>query len=114
MRLHWHGNGPQLNSEQQLQVVFILQESLSNIRKHSQATQVDIRFDNRQDFVMEIEDNGRGFDIEGLKERHSGNHVGLNIMHERAQRIRAHLSLHSKPGSTRVTLNLPYEERRQV
>ena len=114
VRLHWHGNGPQLNSEQQLQVVFILQESLSNIRKHSQATQVDIRFDNRQDFVMEIEDNGRGFDIEGLKERHSGNHVGLNIMHERAQRIRARLSLHSKPGSTRVTLNLPYEERRQV
>ena len=37
VRLHWHGNGPQLNSEQQLQVVFILQESLSNIRKHSQA-----------------------------------------------------------------------------
>jgi len=31
-----------------------------------------------------------------------------------AQRIRAHLALHSKPGSTRVTLNLPYEERRQV
>ena len=114
VHLHWHGNGPQLNSEQQLQVVFILQESLSNIRKHSQATEVDIRFDNRQDFVMEIEDNGRGFDIEGLKERHSGNHVGLNIMHERAQRIRAQLSLHSKPGSTRVTLNLPYEERRQV
>ena len=114
VRLHWHGNGPQLNSEQQLQVVFILQESLSNIRKHSQATEVDIRFNNRQDFVMEIEDNGRGFNIERLKEQHSGNHVGLNIMHERAQRIRAQLSLHSKPGSTRVTLNLPYEERRQV
>lgn len=114
VRLSWHGNGPPLNTEQQLQVIFILQESLSNVRKHSRATQVDIRFDNVQDFIMSIEDDGCGFNTERLKEQHGGHHVGLNIMRERASRIRAELTLHSQPGGTRVTLKLPQEERRQA
>ncbi|OAM30829.1 histidine kinase [Eikenella longinqua] len=113
VRLSWHGNGPPLSTEQQLQVVFILQESLSNVRKHSQAGQVDIRFDNGQDFIMSIQDDGCGFDTERIKER-NGHHVGLHIMRERASRIRAELTLQSAPGGTRVTLKLPSEERRQV
>ena len=39
------------------------------------------------------------------------NHVGLNIMHERAGRIRAELKLTSKPGQTRIRLFLPEQER---
>ncbi|MBH5328485.1 type IV pili methyl-accepting chemotaxis transducer N-terminal domain-containing protein [Eikenella sp. S3360] len=113
VRLSWHGNGPPLSNEQQLQVVFILQESLSNVRKHSQASQVDIRFDNGQDFTMSIQDDGCGFDTERIKEQHS-HHVGLHIMRERASRIRAELGLQSAPGGTRVTLKLPNIERRQV
>ena len=113
VRLSWHGNGPPLNTDQQLQVAFILQESLSNVRKHSQASQVDIRFDNDQDFVMDIQDDGCGFDTERIKEQ-NGHYVGLHIMRERASRICAELTLQSAPGGTRVTLKLPREERRQA
>lgn len=107
----WRGDGPDLSSEQQLQFIFILQESLSNIRKHARATQVDIEFDNRLDFVMSIRDNGQGFDTGRLNEL-PGNHVGLGIMRERAQRINAGLELDSRPGShTLVRLTLPQQER---
>lgn len=109
--IDWIGDqGPPLSSDQQLQCIFILQESLSNIRKHAQADQVNIEIDNGRDFVMTITDNGRGFDAEHL-ERLPGNHVGLNIMHERAGRIRAELKLTSKPGQTRIRLFLPEQER---
>ena len=98
--IDWIGDqGPPLSSDQQLQCIFILQESLSNIRKHAQADQVNIEID-----------NGRGFDAEHL-ERLPGNHVGLNIMHERAGRIRAELKLTSQPGQTRIRLFLPEQER---
>ena len=109
--IDWIGDqGPPLSSDQQLQCIFILQESLSNIRKHAQADQVNIEIDNGRDFVMTLTDNGRGFDAEHL-ERLPGNHVGLNIMHERAGRIRAELKLTSQPGQTRIRLFLPEQER---
>ena len=109
--IDWIGDqGPPLSSDQQLQCIFILQESLSNIRKHAQADQVNIEIDNGRDFVMTITYNGRGFDAEHL-ERLPGNHVGLNIMHERAGRIRAELKLTSQPGQTRIRLFLPEQER---
>ncbi|MDO4693615.1 MAG: type IV pili methyl-accepting chemotaxis transducer N-terminal domain-containing protein [Eikenella sp.] len=110
--LSWQGDGPGLNSEQQLQFIFILQESLSNIRKHAHAHNVAIAFDNRQDFVMTITDDGRGFDPADLSKQ-SGNHVGLNIMRERALRIHARLELDSSAGGghTRVCLTLPQQER---
>ena len=110
--LNWQGDGPDLNSEQQLQFIFILQESLSNIRKHAHAQNVVITFDNRQDFIMTITDDGLGFDPTKLAEQ-SGSHVGLNIMRERALRIHARLELDSSAGGghTRICLTLPQQER---
>ena len=106
----WQGDGPNLGSEEQLQFIFILQESLSNIRKHAKAGKVEIIFDNRKDFVMQIIDDGQGFSTGDL-EKQSGNHVGLNIMHERALRIHACLELDSRPGCTQIKLTLPQQER---
>ncbi|MDO5069396.1 MAG: type IV pili methyl-accepting chemotaxis transducer N-terminal domain-containing protein [Neisseria zoodegmatis] len=107
----WHGDGPNLSSEQQLQFIFILQESLSNIRKHAQAASVKVTLDNERDFVMTITDDGKGFAPASL-ENLSGSHVGLNIMRERALRIHARLDLDSQPGQyTQVRLTLPQEER---
>lgn len=83
--------------EAQLQMIFILQESLSNIRKHARATHVKFRLV-KQDgsFTMTIQDNGQGFDTENIGEP-SGSHVGLHIMQERAKRIRAVLKIYSQP-----------------
>ncbi|QEY26037.1 type IV pili methyl-accepting chemotaxis transducer N-terminal domain-containing protein [Neisseria zalophi] len=111
VRVEWQGDGPHLSSEQQLQFIFILQESLSNIRKHAQATEVDLTFNNQNDFTMIITDNGKGFDTVSL-ETLSGNHVGLQIMRERARRIHAQLKLDSQPNQySRISLILPKQER---
>lgn len=109
--VHWRKNsGLPLSIEQQLQCVFILQESLSNIRKHARAERVEIELSNGQDFEMSITDDGCGFDAEHL-ENISGSHVGLNIMRERASRIRARLRFESRPGRTQIRLSLPQDER---
>lgn len=97
--------------EEQLQMIFILQESLSNVRKHARATHVKFRLI-KQDgrFTMTIQDNGQGFDTENIGEP-SGSHVGLHIMQERAKRIRAVLKIHSQPQQgTTVSLTGASEE----
>lgn len=108
VQLHDEGEeGAPLPPEQQLQILFILQEALSNIRKHAQATRVDIELRNGRDFELLIRDNGVGFAPELLQQRDE-NHIGLRIMHERAARLNAQLQLQSAPGagaSVRLTLS---------
>ena len=107
----WRDDGPSLNNDEQLQVIFILQESLSNIRKHAQAHHVVVELDNRHDFTLRIRDDGIGFDTGRLKNM-SEAHVGLGIMQERARRINAVLSVESQPHQgTTVTLVLPQHRR---
>lgn len=103
--------GAPLPPEHQLQVLFILQEALSNVRKHAQATRVAIHIQNQRDFEMAISDNGVGYDPAGIAAR-GEQHVGLHIMHERAARMHAILKLDSHPGAgTKLQLTLPQAER---
>jgi len=103
--------GRALSPEQQLQVLFIMQEALSNIRKHAHADQVSVVFRNNDDFEMEIVDNGVGYCAEGIQ-HHDENHIGLQIMRERAERLHAVLKLTSRPSAgTTVRLVLPHTQR---
>ena len=112
IRVHteWHGNGAPLTPSQQLQFIFILQESLSNIRKHAQAQNVTIRIDNQQDYTLTITDDGIGFNPQAER---TTDHIGLNIMQERAQRINATLTIQSQQNHTQIQLTLPKKERIQ-
>jgi two-component system nitrate/nitrite sensor histidine kinase NarX len=103
--------GLPLPPDQQLQVLFILQEALSNIRKHAAATQVRIAIRNAQDFHLAIDDDGDGYDPADIASRGEG-HVGFHIMRERAARLGARLQLDSAPGAgAHVTLLLPASQR---
>lgn len=105
-RLQQTGNGTPLLPEQQLQVLFIAQEALSNIRKHAQASAVSVQIDNDTDYRLEIADNGRGFDLDRL-DKQNERHVGLSIMQERAARLNGRLSIESQPGAgTRIRLHI--------
>lgn len=107
-------SGRPLSPEQQLQVLFILQEALSNVRKHAQADHVNVVLRNHYDFEMEITDNGAGYCAQEVQP-HEENHIGLHIMRERATRLRAMLQLTSRPGAgTTVRLMLPHAERSVV
>lgn len=103
--------GAPLPPEQQLQVLFILQEALSNVRKHAQANHVEVSIINSRDFVMVIRDNGRGYQPEEVAAR-GERHVGLHIMRERASRLHADLKLETAPGAgVTLHLTLPWQER---
>ncbi|MYN39941.1 HAMP domain-containing protein [Duganella sp. FT109W] len=106
------GDGAPFPREHQLQLLFIVQEALSNVRKHAAAGRVTIHLADRQDFTLSIRDNGQGFDM-GRLETLGESHVGINIMRERAQRIEAQLHLKSAAGEgTEVVLHLPRAQRR--
>lgn len=99
------GTAPQLSPEHVLQVMHILQESLSNVRKHAQASHVDVELVNDGKCRLSVRDNGTGFDVA----HDAGDiHVGLRIMRERTHRINGNFVLESTPGhGTWVRLTLP-------
>ena len=104
-------DGAPLHPDQQLQVLFILQEALSNVRKHAYASKVTVRIDNHRDFGMSIRDDGEGYDPKEVAER-SETHVGLSIMRERAARLGGQLQICSAPGQgTEVSLYLSQSDR---
>jgi len=84
----------------------ILQEALTNVRKHARAGRVEVRLRGTAQMVeIHIADDGQGFDPEALPlERH----YGLRIMRERAERLGGEFHIESKPGAgTRITVRLP-------
>ena len=99
------GKLPDFLPEQVLQIMHIVQEALSNIRKHAHASQVKILINAADRCVIDINDNGAGFDVE----HDAGeNHVGLRIMRERAQKIGAELIFASdSTKGTHISLILP-------
>ncbi|WP_321946854.1 type IV pili methyl-accepting chemotaxis transducer N-terminal domain-containing protein [Paraburkholderia sp. J10-1] len=104
-------DGPPLPPDQQLQVLFVLQEALSNARKHSEALHVRVSVVNARDFRLTIVDDGVGYDPAEIASR-GESHVGFHIMRERARRLAAVLALESAPGrGTRVELVLPAASR---
>jgi len=99
--------GDRLDKEVETQILRIIQEALWNIRKHSQAKAVRIMLRHRdhENYNILIEDDGVGFD--GKVYGSPGEHVGLSIMRERAQRIGGMFRVESEPGEgTRVVLEL--------
>jgi len=94
--LQMQGQGLPLSPDLQIQVLHIVQEALSNVRKHSRASQVWLDAQQQPHWRFEVRDDGIGFDTEDPGRGES--HVGLRIMAERAERIGARLELMSTPG----------------
>ena len=105
--LRYVTDGQDLSPQQQLQLVFIVQEALSNIRKHAQASEVLIDFSHQSDGIkLKIQDNGVGFDTQINKEK-QGHHIGLSIMQERIAQIQGQISLESALGKgTRILVSI--------
>jgi signal transduction histidine kinase len=95
-----------ITQRQASQLLHIVQEALTNIRRHSHASvaHVIIR-EHNEHLVLTIEDDGIGFVME-QSENHAGH--GLHNMAERALKAHGTLELDSMPGSgTRISVSIP-------
>ncbi len=103
-----------LSKDQQGMVFYIIEEALSNARKHAQARNIWVRLRMERDgFLATVEDDGVGFDVSILKagydERGS---LGMLNMRERAELAGGKWEITSTPGKgTRVSLWVPLKER---
>jgi len=85
----------------------VMQESLQNVSKHAQATEVTVRLSGSSKGVgLSVRDNGAGFDLEGKSARTKG--LGLMSMQERARSLSGVLRVHSLRGKgTKVCAWVP-------
>jgi len=103
--------------EVETQLLRIIQEALTNVRKHAGVAAARLIFTEYADQVQVIvEDDGRGFDPPSADDSMSGpelvhgsnGHFGLAIMRERAAAASGRLEVRSAPGEgTRVIIHLP-------
>ena len=83
----------------------VAQEAISNIRRHSCATTVDVRLQRQgQGVLFEIMDNGRGFDVHDVTQ----GHFGLVSMRQRVEALGGELQIDSQLNrGTRILVRLP-------
>lgn len=107
-------SGIVLSANEEMHVIRIIREALSNIERHAQAktASVTIAMDAFQAVTVRIRDDGKGFDT-ALK---PANHFGVNIMHDRSAILDGRLEVESAPGQgTLIILQfLPQKIRQAV
>ena len=104
---------PELSPVAELQLLRIAQEALTNVRRHAQATEVDVKLEYGKGGVeMLVKDNGQGFVLDNLEEKPPGYH-GLNIVKERAEMLGGVLNISTAPGEgTALMVSLPLDKVR--
>jgi signal transduction histidine kinase len=79
----------------------ILQETLTNVARHANATQVNVRLAKEEDsLILEVHDNGKGINKEELS---AGSSLGILGMRERALLLGGRLAISSAPDEGTTT-----------
>lgn len=98
----------------EVQLLRVVQEALSNVRKHARAQHAWVTLTRAQDQVLlEIRDDGQGFDP-ARPARSFGPRFGLQSMRERVESIHGTFAVHSAPGQgVRIQVTIPLIYRGQ-
>jgi two-component system, NarL family, sensor histidine kinase DegS len=98
----------ELSEAAQTVVLRVVQEALQNVRKHAGATNVVVATSlDDGEWVLEVRDDGRGFDTGAVAARGRRN-FGLQFMRERGELVGARFEVRSRPGAgTVVRLVIP-------
>lgn len=105
-----------LPSETELAMFRIAQEALNNVRKHAQASEVNITVESNSSSVkMSIKDNGKGFSLSRLTgDLVREGKLGVLGMEERARLIGGNFQITSAPGKgTTVSAEAPIQTARK-
>ncbi len=102
-----------LTPRTEVQLLRVVQEALTNTRKHSQAKRVFIRIDcTGQTMKLEIEDDGVGFDPSTVSRSMEGG-FGLASMRERVEQVGGRIAVHTAPKEgTTIVVELDAEDTR--
>lgn len=103
-----------LPSSMEIAVYRVTQETLSNIRKHAQASKVNLRLQFQKDkLLVEVRDNGQGFDLQQtLENAISVGRMGLLGMKQRAEMLGGNMTIKTREGvGTTVTFILPIQQQ---
>jgi signal transduction histidine kinase len=97
-----------LSPEAELQLLRIVQEALTNIRKHSGASRAVVEIQVKENALdLLIQDNGTGFDPQRTQPAAQAG-FGMASMQDRARAIGAQISVTAAPGEgTRIHIHLP-------
>jgi len=102
---------PSLTKDEELVLFRILQESLTNVLRHSGSAAVDIRLDSDQnDAILSIRDYGKGIPpetLESFRETSAGVGVGIGGMRQRILELGGHLEVDSDGQGTCITAIMP-------
>ncbi|MGI8999575.1 MAG: sensor histidine kinase, partial [Candidatus Limnocylindria bacterium] len=110
LRAELNSNGPlpELGARAQAELLRIVHEALTNVRKHADATVVRIDVRTNGELTLAVTDNGRGFRPESAPPG-----FGLESMRQRAGIIGARLTVASEPhNGTRVEIRMPIKRER--
>ncbi len=114
IRAHYtvEGEKRELPGEISTGMLRICQESLANIRKHSQATEVNITLSFERGLVkVTVQDNGKGFNpvVLGRKREGKSSGFGLISMQERTRNLGGTFEIQSEEGQgTLITVSIPF------
>lgn len=113
VRVDIHGEEHDLDEALKITIFRIIQESLNNIIKHAQASNVNIHVQyDEKNVHINVWDNGLGFDLDEAKKRRTSRpSLGLAGMEERAALLGGTVSIQSRPGyGTEVESVIPYHK----
>lgn len=122
--IHWFAESCSKNHDLQITVIIkgdlsnlperftvtiyrVIQESLSNVVKHSQARHAQVEVDHQPgELLLRINDDGKGFIVNAASEY--GGNMGILGMQERVSLLGGHFEIHSQPGKgTTVQAEIP-------
>ena len=107
-------DGVRLDFETQIHIYRMVQEALTNTRKHAQASRATVRIiRSHPSVIVRMEDDGRGVELEQrMEEFFQAKKMGLWGMRERARLLGGSITLRSRPGrGMRILVELPVEKK---
>ncbi len=109
VQMNVDGQQKEMNQQKKLVLFRIVQESIQNIIKHANASEIAISFHYTPEMLRTvIKDNGRGFELQDALQNSTG--LGLANIKSRALIAGGRSVIESSPnGGTTITINMPYE-----
>lgn len=99
-----------MDKQKELLIFRIIQEALSNVMKHAEATLLNVQIEkDGENLVIAIRDNGNGFDSGKVYEnKKAGQMAGLKNMRHRAESLMGELEVVSSPGKgSNIVVSIP-------